>query len=177
MEMAGPDGRVVPPVAGALGLLEQLEDLLGRLHAVRTGVVVGAEGAEREVGLGREDEHEERVLEAHVPPEEAQAHGHGDKCDRHGGQQLQYQGGEEGQPQRRHGGRAVAVRHRRDRSGLRLRPSEDLEGGEPGHDVEEVAGQLLQRSHAGGGAVLGGGADERHEERDQREADRDQGRR
>ncbi len=175
MRIAVPAGCVVPPVRAALGLLEQLEDLLGRLHSVGAGVVVGAEGAEREVGLGSEDEHEERVLEAHVPAEEAQAHGHGDERHRHGGQQLEYQGGEEGQPQRRHGGRAVAVRHRCDRSGLGLRPSEHLEGGQPGHDVEEVAGQLLQRSHAGGGAVLGGGADERHEERDQREADRDQG--
>ena len=164
----GPSRRARP------GVVEQLEDLFGCLHAVGTGVVVGAERPQGQVGLRREHQHEERVFEGHVPTEQAQADGDRDERDRHRGEQFEDQRRQEGQAQRGHRGRPVAIGDRGDRPGLGLGTTEDLERGQSRHDVEEVPGQLLERPHAGGGAVLRGGSDERHEERDQGKADRDQ---
>ena len=57
--------------------LEHGEDLLGGLHPLGAGVIVGAEQAQREVGLGGQDEHEEGGGQAEVAAEQPQPHGHG----------------------------------------------------------------------------------------------------
>ncbi len=147
---AAADTRAVT-VAGRC--FEQLEDLLGRLHPVGAGMEVGAEGTQRQVGLGRQDEHEERGAELHVPIEQTEADGHGDQGDRDGGQQLENERREEGQLEGGHRGRSVAIGDVRDGAGLRLRPPEDLQRGQACHDVEEVAGEPLQRPHAGRRAI------------------------
>ena len=155
-------------------LLQQGEDVLCGLHSVSAGVVVGPERPQRQVGLRREDEHEQRIAKGHVAAEEAQPDGHGDQRHRHRGQELQNQGGQERQTQSGECRGAIAVGHVGDRPGLRLGPPEDLERGQARHHVEEMAGQFLEGAHAGHRAVPGRGADESHEDRDQRQADGDQ---
>ena len=93
-------GRAVPRPAPAPSpvadrCFEELEDLLRRLHPVRAGMEVGAKGTQRQVGLGRQDEHEEGGAELHVPIEQTQADRHGDQGDRDGGQQLENERREE----------------------------------------------------------------------------------
>ena len=112
-------------------------------------MVVGAQRPQRQVGLGGQDEHEQCVAEGNVPAEEAQPDGHRDQRHRDRGQQLKNEGGQEGQAQGGERGGAVAVGHVGDRTGLGLGAPEDLEGRQPGHDVEEVTGQLLEGPHAG----------------------------
>jgi len=58
------------PTSGE-GALQDVEDLLGRLHTLRTGVVVRAEEPQREVCLRCEHEHEERRAELEVAAEQA----------------------------------------------------------------------------------------------------------
>jgi hypothetical protein len=123
---------------------EDLEDLLGCAQALRAGVEVGADGAQRQVGLRGEDQHQERGLEADVAVQQTQPDRHRDEGYRDARQQLEHQGGEEGEAERRHGRPAVAVGHGADGLDLRLRAAEDLERGQPGHHVEEVARQPLQ---------------------------------
>ena len=172
-----PGRQRLRPSARGPGSSSSVEDLLGRMHSVGAGVVVGAERPERQVGLGSEDEHEERVVEREVPPSRRRPTRDGDQRHRDGGQELEDERGQEGEAERRHGGGAVAIGHVRDGAGLCLGPPEDLERGQPGHHVEEVPGQLVERPHAGRGAALRRGAHQGHEERDQRKADRDRARR
>ena len=49
-----------------------------------------------------------RRLQAELAPEQAQAERHGDEADAEPGDQIHGQGGEEGHPQRAHGGDADA---------------------------------------------------------------------
>ena len=78
--------------------------------------------------------------------EQAEADGHGHQRHREGGQQLENEGREERHLQGGHGRRAVAFGDVPDRGDLGLGPTEDLEGGEAGHHVEEVAGQALEQA-------------------------------
>ena len=174
MRMLVSRGRTEPPHPLADRRLEQLEDLLGRLHPVRAGVEVGAEGAQGQVGLGREDEHEEGGVEVHVPIEQSQADGHRDQGHRDGGQQLEDERGEEGQPEGGQRRGPVAVGDLGDGPGLGLGPAEDLQGGQAGHHVEEVPGQPLERPHAGSRAVPRGQPHQAHEHRDQGHGHRDE---
>ena len=110
---------------------------------------------QRQVGLGGEDEHEERRLEPDVAVEQPQADRHRDEGHGDAGQQLEHERREEGQPQGRHRRPPVAVGHGADGVDLRLRAAEDLERRQAGHDVEEVAGQPLQRAQLAVGAGCG----------------------
>ena len=60
---------------------------------------------------------------------------------------------------------------------LGLGPAEDLQRGEAGDDVEEVAGESLQRAELAVHAFLRRGAHQRHEQRDQWDRERDDRRR
>ena len=156
---------------------EDLEDLLRRAQPLGAGVEVGADGPQRQVGLRGQDQHEERRLEPDVAVQQPQAdrdrdEGHGDA-----GQQLQHQRGEEGQAEGRHGRPPVAVGHRADGLDLRLRAAEDLERRQPGHDVEEVARQPLQRAQLAVGVAAGRRPDQHHEDRDEGERHGDDDRR
>ena len=59
------------------------------------------------------------------------------------------------------------------RGGLGARASEDLQRGQPGDDVEEVAAKPLQRAQLAVHALARGGPHERHEQRDQRNREGD----
>ena len=71
----------------------------------------------------------------------------------------------------------VAVGDVADGGGLGLGPPEDLEGRQPGHHVEEVAGQPLEELGLSPHAALGRGPHQGHEQRDERDGDGDDGRR
>ena len=138
---------------------------------------VGADGAQRQVGLRGEDQHEEGGLEADVAVQQPQADRDRDERDGDAGQQLQHQRGQERQTEGRHRRPPVAVGHRADGLDLRLRSAEDLERRQAGHDVEEVSRQPLQRAQLTVGVAAGRRSDEHHEHRDQGECDRDDDRR
>ena len=113
-------------------------------------------------------------MELHARIEQPQADRHRDQGDRDGGEQLEDERGEEGQLEGGQGGHPITIGHVRDGAGLSLGPPEDLEGGEACHDVEEMAGQSVQRPHAGRGAVAGRQADQAHEDGDERHRHRDE---
>ena len=75
--------------------LEDLEDVLGRLHPFGTGVIVGAEEAQGEVGLGGQDEDEQGGGQAQVAAEQPEPDGHGHQGHRDGGQELEDERGQE----------------------------------------------------------------------------------
>ena len=52
--------------------LEHVEHLLGRADALGAGVIVGAERAQRQVGLGGQHEHEQGRAQVQVPVEQSQ---------------------------------------------------------------------------------------------------------
>ncbi len=79
-----------------------------------------------------------------------QAEGHGDEGDRQGGQQLEDEGGQEGDPQGAHGRLAVAVGDQAYPLHLGVGPPEQAEGGQALEEVEEPVGQPLQRRPTGG---------------------------
>ena len=74
-------------------------------------------------------------------------------------------------------GSAVAFGDLTDRAGLGLGPPEDLQRGQAGDDVEEVAGQSLQDPELAVHAFLRRGAHQGHEQRDQRDREGDDRRR
>ena len=102
------------------------------MNPLRVGVEVGADDAQRQIGLGRrEDQHEQRALQLDVAVQQPQPDLHRDECDGHAGQELEHQRRQEGEPQRRHGRPAIAVGHCANRLDLRLRAAEHLDVASP----------------------------------------------
>ena len=101
----------------------------------------------------------------------------GDQRDRDGREEFQREGGQEGDPQRAQRRAPVVVGDLADGLRLRLGPAEDLQGGQPGHHVQEVARQPGQQPPLPVHPGLGGPADEHHEQRDQRQRHHDDRRR
>ncbi len=162
--------------AGASGgnrALEHLEDVLGRLHPFGTGVIVRAEQAEREVGLGGQDEHEQGGGQAQMTAQQPETDGHRHQGHREGGQQLEDERRKERHLERGHGRRAVPVGDVADRGHLGLGPTEDLESRKSGDHVEEVSGQTVEEPGLALHPDLGRRAHQRHEQRDQRDGDGD----
>ena len=132
-----------------------------------------AELAERQVGLGCEDQHEERGAEVEVTAEQTEADRHGDERHRDGRHQLEDQRREERESQRRHRGPPVPLGGVRDGGRLRLGPAEDLQRRQPGDDVEEMPAESCELQVALPGLVTGGRTDECHEHRHERKGHRD----
>ena len=164
-----PAARSRPHIRGFGRRLDEAEGLSGRGQAVGTGMEVGAEGAQRQIGLGDEDQYEEGGREREVAAEQPETHGHGHERHRKGGEELEDQRGEEGELEGGERCGAIPVGDLGDGLGLRLGPAEDLERGQPLHDVEEVAGQSMKGRHPPGRALAGGRADEGHEDRNERD--------
>ena len=138
---------------------------------------LGAELAEREVGLRREDQDEQPGPQVQLAGHQSQADPHRDERDREGREQLQDERGQEGDPQRRQRLAAVVVGRLLERGDLDAGAPENLERGQAGHHVEEVVREARQRVPATAPAALRGHADEDHEQHDQghRGQDRDRG--
>ena len=131
----------------------------------------------REVGLWGKDEDHQRRSQAEVTAHQPQTDLDGDERDREGRDQLQTQRGQERDAQRGHGGQSVTVGDLADRLDLGLCASEHLQRRQPGDDIQEVAGQLLQGAGLEFHALTRRRPDQRHEQRDQRQRSGDDQRR
>jgi hypothetical protein len=140
-------------------------------------VELRADGAQREVCLGREQQDEHRGLVTEVAREQPQADFDSDECGGECGQQLEHERGHESHSQRRHRRAPVLLGDAVDGLRLRLRPAEHLQRRQPLHDVEEVAAKPDEERPLPFGPRPGVHADECHEQRDQRQRhpDRDRG--
>ncbi len=137
---------------------------------------LGPDPADRPVGLGSQEDGEQPGPERHRAVGEPQPDADGDDGDRDRGEELESGGGEEGDPQRAHRGAAVLLADLGDDLDLALGPAVADEGGQPPHDVEEVAGQGGEGRPPPFRVGLGGAADEGGEERQERQGeDDDQG--
>ena len=148
---------------------EQVEKALGDGEPVGAGVKLRGEVAEREVELGREQEHRQRSLQPDAAVDEPHADGDRDQSDPERRGQLQDGSGEERRAQRGHGRAPVLVADRRDPLGLLCAPVERAERGEPADHVEKMAREHRQRPPAGAHAPLRVAADEPHEQRHERQ--------
>ena len=92
--------------------LQHGEDLGRGGEAFRGVVEAGTHGAQRQVDLRGEDEHDQAGPQVEVTLDQAQPHRHGDQRDREGGQQLQDERGEERHPQRLQGRAPVLLGQR-----------------------------------------------------------------
>ncbi len=89
------------------GRFQHLKDALGSRHALHAGVEAGAQRAQGQVELGRQDQDKEGLLEGELAVEQAQPDLDGDDGRAEGGDHLQHQGREKGHPQHAHGRLAV----------------------------------------------------------------------
>ena len=148
-------------------------DLAGGGQALGGVVEAGADRAQRQVDLGREDQHQQRGAPGRAALDETQPDRHRDQCDRQGGQQLQDQRGQEGDPQRAHGGPAVGLGQLPQPRRLPARPAERDQHVQPGDQVEEVVAEHGEGAPLAAGGSLGVQPDQDHEDRDQRHGHRD----
>jgi hypothetical protein len=145
---------------------------------VRPRVVARGHLAQRPVHLRRQQDHQQRRGEAEVAGGHPQSHLDRDQADRQRADQVQRGRGQERDAQHPQGGGAVPVGHIGHHGGLAFGPPVHAEGGEAAHHVEEVARQARVGGPAFAGPRLGGPADQRAQQRDQRQAEqRDQCRR
>ncbi len=157
--------------------LQHREDLLGRRQALRRRVVLGTHLPQRQIRLGRQHQDDQTDVQVHLAVHEPHADRHGDQGDGDRGQQLQREGGQEGDAQRPHRRLPVLTGDPPDRLGLCLGPAEHLQRRQARPDVQEVPGQPGQQPPLTVHPGLRGPADQHHEDRDQGERPEDDGRR
>ncbi len=146
-------------------------------HALGARVVVGAEPAQRQVGLGREHEREQRRPQGHVAVQQAQPDRDRHQRHRDRRHQLEDQRRQKRDPQRRKRRRAIAVGDLADRGGLGLCAPEHLQRWQPRHDVQKMAGEPVERAELAIHVLARARPHERHEQRNQRDRRRNDQRR
>ncbi len=138
-------------------------------------MVVGAEPAQGQVGLGGEDQRKESGAERdaafHQPQRDR------DRDDRHRERRNKFedQRREERQSQRGQRPFAVGAGDRRDRALLGAGAAKDAQRRQTGDDIEELAAELLQREQLALHPFAGDETDQRHEgghERDRHQQNR-----
>ncbi len=148
--------------------------VVGGVEARLGGVEAGPDPAQRQIALGRQEQHDERSLEFQAASGEPQADLDGDQRHRERGDQLQRERGEERNPQCAHRGRPILLGHLANRVALRLGAAEQPQRRQALDDVEEVAAEALQNGPLARSATLGHPSDQHHEHRDERHGERDQ---
>ena len=153
-----------------------VEDLEGAPRGggpLGAGVELAAGVAQRQVGLGGEQQDQQRRLIADVTVQQPQADLDRDQRGGQGRGELQDQGGQERHPQRRHGRLAVGAGHLLDHLGLGPGPAEQLQRRQAAHHVEEVPAEQGQQPPLPLGLSPGVPSDQDPEQRDQRQGRRD----
>ena len=130
---------------------------------------LGPELAQRRVQLGRQHEHRQRGLQSHVAVDQPDADDHRHERDTERRRELQHRAGQEGDPERPHGGAAVALSDGGEGGGLGPAAVVRAQRRQAAHDVEEVGREQAQRLPALAGALLGAASDQPHEDRHQRQ--------
>ena len=149
-------------------MLQDGEDLVRGGDARHAGVEARAEQAQGQVELGGEQQNEERLLEGQAPVEQAQADLYGDDGGAERGDHLQRQGGEEGDAQHAHGGKAEALGGVADDLDLRPAAGEHLERSQPLEHVEEIGVEAGERRPLAAGGGLRPVTDQDHKDGDER---------
>ena len=134
---------------------------------------LGSCGAQRQVRLRSQQQHQQGSLIPQVTEQQAQSHLDRDKRGGHRGGQLKHQRGQERHPQHGHGGCPVRVGDLPDHFFLRFRAAEHLEGGQALHDVKEVPGESCQQPPLAPRLGLGVPAHKHGEHRDDRQRNGD----
>ena len=170
------DGRV-PRRGRPARAVQDREHPLGRGDALHAGVEPRTHLAQRQVRLGREDEHEQRRLQVELPVEQAQPHLHGDERHRDRGQQLQHERRQERDAQRAH----RRARGARRWSSGSARPPPSRAGGSPASGGPRRRRGSGRRAVPAAATAPGSGpasaAHQGHEHRDERQGQRDHERR
>ena len=171
-EAQGNPARIRCGPSSARGERFELEDPERGLRGgqpVEAVVEPGTDRAQREVHLGRQDDHEQRGVQVEVAVHEAQAHGDGDERDRQRRQQLEGERGQERHPQRGRRRDAVALGDLAQPTGLAPRAAEGDQNVEAGDEVEEVVAEHGERAPPALHGPFRVHPDEDHEDRDQRD--------
>ena len=103
-----------------------------------------AEPSQRPIELRGEQEHEEPALEVEAAVEQPQTDADGHQGRAHGGQELEDEGGEEGDAEHAHRRDPERLARGGQAADRGLGPAEGLQRGEAGHGVQEGAPQTLQ---------------------------------
>ena len=138
------------------------------------GVVLRADRAQRSEQLRGQQQHDQRGGERHCPRVQAQPDVDGHDRDRQGRDQVQYQGGQERDLQRRHGLAAVPLGGLAQGALLPRALAVDGERGQPADQVQELAGHAREQQVLPLYAPLRRHPDQRHEDRHERQHDHEQ---
>ena len=164
-------GRRVPGWARRAAR-QELVGVRERGRALGGRMELGAEPAQRPVGLGSQEQHGERHPEVDRARRESESDGHRDERDGQRGHQLEDGGRGEGDLEGVDGGPAVAVGDRPDGADLGLGATVRDQGRQAADHVEEVPRERLEGSPLHPGAVARGQSDEDREDRHQRQGER-----
>ncbi len=152
---------------GGTSRVEHLEHVVGRRHALRRGVELHADLAQRQIRLGREQQHEEADRERQRPVDEPEPDRDCDDRDRDRREELEHETREERDAEHAHRLAAVLVGDTLDGRGGTVLPAEDLEGRQALHGVGEARREALQRAPLLLLHRARGEADQNHEDRDE----------
>ena len=161
--------RIGRDAAGLRGV-EQVERVSRRGDPCGRCVEGGADVAERQEHLGREHEHEEPRRKGQVAGHQPEPDRDGDEGHREAGRELECEAREEGDPQHLHRARAVVVGDGRIARSA-ARPRRTRPGHRPPTTSRNPRDSAARLSHCRRCTARGGHADERHEDRDERQHD------
>ena len=156
-------------VHGRRGRVEQREHPLRHRQPVRAGVELRPEPPQRQVQLGRQDDHGQPGLEPEAAVHEPHPGRHGDERDAERGRQLEHRPGQEADAQGLHGRRAIALADLADDARLILGAAERPQRRQAPYHVEEMRRQPAQRVPPLARPLLGVAPDQPHEHRHQRQ--------
>ena len=128
-------------VHGRCGRVEQREHPLRHRQPVRAGVELRPQPPQRQVQLGRQDDHGQPGLEPEAAVHEPHPGRHGDERDAERGRQLEHRPGQEADAQGLHGRRAIALADLADDARLILGAAERPQRRQAPYHVEEMRGQ------------------------------------
>ena len=137
-------GRRARPGRPVCGEGQDLEHPGRRRLPFCAGVELGPGPAEGDEDFRGDQEHSQRGLEAELVPEEAQAQDHGHQADPEPGDEVHGEGGEEGHPQRAHGGDAHPFGGFDDLTATVPVAPEGPQRGQSLNELEEPPGQRAQ---------------------------------
>ncbi len=136
--------------------------------AVITGVVGGAQLAQRKIAVRREDQRQEAGFEWHLAVHQADADEHGNHCYGNRGDEFQRQCGQERGAQCPHCPGAVFLRDLLKGFALRRGTAQSHQDGQPLGQLQHVGRKPGQGFLGLADVVLGVPADQHHKQRDQR---------
>ena len=149
----------------------------GRRDTLHAAVIRRTERPERQIHLGREDEHREPAAQIERAPHESNRDRHSEQRHPEAREQLECEGGDEGDAQRRHRAGAEALGDVTDALHLRGSTAEDAQRRQALQDVEEMGAEARERLPPPSRALLRVVSDQRHEQRDGRQRQHEDDRR